>query len=56
MCVVHHQELLPLPHNVEPGYDTTVGSSEGVNTIVDQHIEERATTQLRMIHHLLPKF
>jgi len=44
MCVFHHQEPLPLPHNVEPRYDTTVESSGGLNTVVDRHIEERATT------------
>lgn len=55
LCMIHHQKPLMLPHNVEPGHDITVGSG-GVNTVIDQHVEERATKEMRMIHHLLPNF
>jgi len=47
--VIHHQEPLPLPHNIEPGCDTTVVISGGAYTGVDRQFGERATTQLRMI-------
>jgi len=56
MSVKHQQKLLPLSHNVEPKYDTTVGPSREVNTDVNQHIPKRATTKVVIIPHLNPKF
>jgi len=48
MFVIHNQESLPLPHDVE------MNMSPPLKFLGD--IAERATTDVRMIPHLYPKF
>jgi hypothetical protein len=55
MYMIHHQDPLPLPHNIESGYDTITGPFVEANTGVDQHIKERENTQVT-ISHIHPKF
>ena len=52
--LIHHQKMLL--HNVELGYDITVGPFMGANIGVNRHFGERTTTQMRMILHLHPTF
>jgi len=42
--VIDHQEPLPLPQNVEPGYHATVVHYERANTDVDPHVLKTVTT------------
>jgi len=42
--VIDHQEPLPLPQNVEPGYHATVVHSERAKTDVDPHVLKTETT------------
>jgi len=48
--------MLPLPHNLEPRYDTIIGLSGAGNTYVDRLIGYIETTQVRMIPHIHLKF
>jgi len=55
--VIHHQEPLQLPHNIELRCDTTVAISERAYTGVNQQFGERATIKVRLMPpHLHPKF
>ena len=56
MLVIHHQEPLPLPHDIELEYDTTIEPSVRANIDVDRHINEGAITQARMIPNPHPNF
>jgi len=55
MYMIYQQDPLPLPHNVESGYDTIIGPFAEANIGVDQHIKQRETTQV-ITSHLHPKF
>ena len=44
VSMVHRQEPLLLPYNVEPRYDTTFSPSKVVNIDENRYIAKRATT------------
>jgi len=57
VSIIHHQEPLQLPHNIELGCDTTVGISERAYNGVNRQFGKRATKKVRMMPpHLHPKF